>query len=105
MIQSLRMRLLMEHCQNLQENIGMSNLKMNETTAKAVALSVILSAAQEIIDDIDQDGFFRHKLKYTQKNFSKELESFMNDLYGNMSEEAQQEFHERTKKLKQSLEV
>lgn len=75
------------------------------TIDKAIALSVILSAAQEIIDDIDQEMFFKQKLKYTQRNFSKELESFMTHLYGNMSEEAQQEYHDRTRELKKALHV
>jgi peptidoglycan hydrolase CwlO-like protein len=78
---------------------------MNETINKAIALSVILSAGQEIIDDIDQDMFFRNKLKYTQKNFSKELEAFISELYKNMTPEAQEEFHSRTRELKQVLKV
>lgn len=73
---------------------------------KAKKLAVLLSICQDLMDDSTEDKmFFRQKLKYTSKNFSKELESFIEDLYKNMDNSVQIEYHSLINKMYEELEL
>ncbi len=79
--------------------------KIEEKIKKAKKLAVLLSVCQDIVDELDGEYFFRNKLKFTQKNFSKELEAFFTELYSNMDEETQVEYHTMVNEIYDQLKL
>jgi heme oxygenase len=71
---------------------------MNEQeTAKAIMLVALLHNCQSLLDELPVKSEFKHKLKYTSKNFSNELDNFITQFYSNMDEDANLEYNKRLK--------
>lgn len=75
-----------------------------ETNIRGRKVLAMLNTLQAEIDDLSSDGlFFRHELKMAGKNFIRELEKQIKDLYGNMNPEAEQLYYDEVKKLEELL--
>ena len=76
----------------------------NEQLNKAMVLISLLHTSQKLLDELPVQNLFKHKLKYTCKNFSQELEKFLEKFYHNMTDPANLQYNLQLQELESFLE-